>query len=147
MQKFTTVRDAKEFISSRLIAESQLEGVLLSDVERKMLYFSETGWTLPDIEEASAIFDRDYDQSQYEQKIAAIARNFLANARKNDQNEYDTWKEAVRTLRQEDHYLLVLIDPPRESPDFSWGRLLKLSVIGLVIVCLAFVISYQFLKK
>ena len=147
MQTFATVRDAKEFIISRIIAEAQLKGVLLSDVERKMLYFSETGWTLPDMEEVSDIFDREYDQSQYEQKIASIIRSFRTRARKNDQNEYDTWKEAVQTLRQEDHYLLVLIDAPSESSNFSWGRVLKLSAIGLLIVCLAFVISYQFLKK
>ncbi|MDW5265810.1 MULTISPECIES: hypothetical protein [Acidobacteriaceae] len=147
MQTFATTRNAKEFLISRIITEAQLEGVSLSHIEQKMLYFSETGWTLPDITEASDIFDRDYDQSQYEQKIAALIRNLCAKARKNDRNEFYTWKKAVQTLRREDHYLLVLIDAVDSPPSISWPRLLKLSVITLLITCLAFVITYEFLLK
>jgi hypothetical protein len=147
VQTFATTRDAKEFLIGRILTEAQLEGVPLSDIERKMLYFSETGWTLPDITEAGDIFDRDYDQSQYEQKIAALIRNLCAKARKNDRNEFDTWKKAVQTLRREDHYLLVLIDAVDSPASISWPRLLKLSVITLLITCLAFVITYEFLLK
>ena len=32
-----------------------------------MLYFSETGWTLPDIREVEEAFGREYDMSEYEQ--------------------------------------------------------------------------------
>jgi hypothetical protein len=49
MNAFHSGRQAKEFLISEIIAEAQRENVALSDVERKMLYFTETGWTLPDI--------------------------------------------------------------------------------------------------
>jgi hypothetical protein len=62
VQRFATARDAKEFLVSRIITESQREGVPLSEVERKMLYFSETAWTLPDIGEVNDAFDREYNQ-------------------------------------------------------------------------------------
>ena len=61
MQTFSTPREAKEFLVSRIVAEAQREGVPLSEIERKMLYFSETGWTLPDMMEVDEAFDRDYD--------------------------------------------------------------------------------------
>ena len=38
----------------------------------RMLYFTETGWTLPDMKQVSSDFDRDYDQGEYEQKIGGL---------------------------------------------------------------------------
>jgi hypothetical protein len=49
MKAFHSGREAKEFLISELVAEAQDENVPLSEVERKMLYFTESGWTLPDI--------------------------------------------------------------------------------------------------
>jgi hypothetical protein len=50
---FSTAREAKEFLVSEIVAEAQRKNVPLSEIERKMLYFSETGWTLPDIMEVN----------------------------------------------------------------------------------------------
>lgn len=70
MNRFSDAREAKEFLVSRIAEEAQQEAVPLSEVERKMLYFSETAWTLPDIMDVSDEFDRTYDQGEYEKKIA-----------------------------------------------------------------------------
>jgi hypothetical protein len=87
VQTFATARDAKEFLVSRIIAESRREGVPLSEVETKMLYFSETAWTLPDIVEVNDAFDREYNQAEYEQKIRRLIRNLCTNARANNPEE------------------------------------------------------------
>jgi hypothetical protein len=50
-------RHAKEFLVSKIVNEAQREGLLPSEIEKKMLYFSETGWTLPDMEEINTAFD------------------------------------------------------------------------------------------
>jgi hypothetical protein len=47
--RFHSAREAKEFLISRIVEEARRENIPLSEVERKMLYFSETDWTLPDI--------------------------------------------------------------------------------------------------
>ena len=117
----------------------------MSEVERKMLYFSETAWTLPDILEVNNAFDREYDQTEYEQKIGGLVHNLCARTRANDREESEAWNEAVRTLRREDHYLLVLIDAGEPS-SVSAGRLLRLVVIavviaGLVLAVLALVMN------
>jgi len=44
MNQFSQSRDAKEFLIARIVREAQIEGVPLSEIERKMLYFSETHW-------------------------------------------------------------------------------------------------------
>jgi hypothetical protein len=147
MKKFTTVRDAKEFLVSRIVTQAQRESVPLSEVEEKMLYFSETAWTLPDIAEVNDAFDRDYNQVKYEQKIGMLIRNFLDETRKNNRDEFEAWKEAVRTIRQEDHYLLVLIAAADASPSMSGGRFLKLLALAFVAACVILAIGYLFLKR
>ena len=58
--------DAKQFLITRVIEEGELEQLRLSDVEKKMLSFTETCPSLPDIYEANAEFERDYDSDEYE---------------------------------------------------------------------------------
>jgi hypothetical protein len=146
VQTFTTTRDAKEFLVSRIITEAQREGVPLSETERKMLYFSETAWTLPDIAAVSDAFDRDYDQARYEEKIGTLVRNFTANSRKNNRGDFDAWTEAVRTIHREDHYLLVLISAAgsKGSPHAGF---LKLAAIGFVLACLILAVAFLFLRR
>lgn len=110
MSEFASVREAKEFLVARIVQEAQAQGVPLSEVERKMLYFTESGWTLPDIGEVNEAFDRDYDQASYEAKIAKIIRQIRTDDRKRSPQQFEAWKDAVKMLRKEDHYLLVMID-------------------------------------
>ena len=110
MQQFATTREAKEFLIGRIVEQAQRGGIALTDVERKMLYFSETGWTLPDIPAVNDVFDRDYDQATYEAKIAALVRKIQATNGAAGGEQADAWDEALRILRKEDHYLLVMID-------------------------------------
>jgi hypothetical protein len=146
MPRFATTRDAKEFLVSRIVAEAQREGVPLSEIERKMLYFSETAWTLPDIAEVNDAFDREYDQASYEEKIGNLVRNFCTHSRKTNREDFEAWKEAVQKICQEDHYLLVLIntDKSRNSPKTSF---LKLATIGFVLACVVFAVAYLFLAR
>jgi len=75
MQRFATVRDAKTYLIERIIAQASQDGITLSDVERKMLYLSESGWTLPDMMAISSEFDQHYDQDEYERKIAKVVQH------------------------------------------------------------------------
>jgi len=68
---FKTEREAKEFLIGRILAEAERTGIEINEVERKMLYFSETGWSLPGILDVNAEFERDYDNDEYEAKSPA----------------------------------------------------------------------------
>ena len=59
MTTFQSARDAKEFLTARIVEEAKRENISLSEVERKMLYFSETHWTLPDIALVSEKFEHE----------------------------------------------------------------------------------------
>ena len=66
---------AKEFLISRVIEEARADGVTLSEVERKMLYFTEVHPSLPDIYDVNEQFERNYDRDEYEAKISRLLKN------------------------------------------------------------------------
>jgi len=113
--QFKTMRAAKEYLATRIVEEAKNTGTPLSDIERKMLYFTESGWTLPDIYEANAEFDRDYDEIEYEKKIGELVGNIQARDAAQSQQEQAAWDDAVEKLSQGDHYLLILIDAAPSS--------------------------------
>jgi hypothetical protein len=153
---FESGREAKEYLVGRIVEEARREGVPLSEIETKMLYFSETAWTLPDIMDVNEAFERDYESVSYEEKIAGLIRGLGAEDRKRDLNQRERWGEAVRLLSREDHYLLVLIGVAEGMikptgigyPKPSWSRFLKLIWlgIGIFLVFCAFFAAYLGLK-
>jgi hypothetical protein len=133
MNAVRDAREAKEFLISKIVAEAQRENAPLSELECKMLYFTESGWTLPDIMQVSEQFDREYDQDEYEKKIARIVAKAFKGILHDSSGEYDKWLAAVRLLQGEDHYISVLVRlvdlrPRRDQ--------LKLLAAGLATACI-----------
>ena len=121
MKEFRTIKEAKDFLAERIASEAEHEGVPLSEVERKMLYFSETDWTLPDIRTVSAEFEQDYDENKYEQKIAGLVRKIEARNHAEKPGEGEAWDEALLKLSEGDHYLTVLTTMVGEVPTVRHG--------------------------
>jgi hypothetical protein len=107
MGRFASAREAKEFLVEK-IADEARAGVSLSDVERKMLYFSETGWAPAETVEACHRFDSECNRREYETKIAQLIRNTRKRARSEGKHALAAWSNAIGTLSGEDHYLLVM---------------------------------------
>lgn len=127
-------------IAERIASQAVQEGSPLSVVECKMLLFSETSPTFPDILEVNEIFDRDYDRNEYETKIS----NLIGHLRSSDRMNPDanpTWTEAVRSLRGQDYYFMVMLDKAggRERPRGDFVRLIATAV---AIVAVALAIAY-----
>lgn len=126
MATIKTIREAKDYLAGKIAEEAEREGMPLTEVERKMLYFTETGWTLPDMKAASAEFDREYDQDAYERKIGNLVGGVRARNDAGSESDKEAWDHAVLKLTDGDHYLLVLIDaaPPEHQGGSSlWDRL------------------------
>jgi len=135
-QRFRTIREAKEYLADVITKEAERDGTPLTDVERKMLFFTETGWTLPDMKAISSEFDRDYDQDKYEQKISSIITRIRARFAGGDPDQAQmTWDLALEKLGEGDHYLLVLADaanPVRRGARHN----LKMVIVALVFLVL-----------
>ena len=143
MKAFRSGRQAKEFLIPRIVAEAQRENVPLSEIERKMLYFSESGWTLPDMTTVYEEFDHELDQDEYEHKIASLIRKADKHARKESREEYGAWWAAVRFLQREDHYISVMIRIAGLRPA---GDQLKLLGAGLGVVTCILLAEFLSLK-
>ena len=113
---FRTERAAKEYLIERIATEAQREGVALTEIERNMLFFSETGWTLPNMLEVNAEFERVCDNNEYERMIAELVRKVEKQNEAAGGDEQSKWDDAVAKLSEGDHYLLTLIDLGRSSP-------------------------------
>lgn len=141
MSRFSNARDAKEFLVGQIVAQAQREAVPLSEVEQKMLYFSEHGWAPADIMETSSKFDSVCNQREYEEKIALLIRNARNRVHRQDKQELEVWADAIRALRKEDHYLLVMVDQAGASLRPPGDRL-KLVGVALAIIGAGLLVVY-----
>jgi len=101
--------NAKQFLISRVIEEAGVEQASLSEVEKKMLYFTEAHPSLPDMFAVNAEFERDYDSDEYEAKIAGLLQNARDRDRQSSPSREQEWKGALDALKKEDHYILVMV--------------------------------------
>ena len=115
MREFESVREAKEFLAEKIVAEAEREELVLSEVERKMLLFSETGWTLPEMAQIGEEFDQTYDPAEYEATIAGLVTHIETRFRAEDEPGLAEWNAAVSKLSEEDHYLSVLVRAPQPA--------------------------------
>jgi len=123
VQVFATEREALDYLAGKICDQAQRENVPVTEVERKMLYFSETGWSLPDIANVNAEFDRDYDQNEYERKVALLIANLTAHHHQNNREAEKYWDAAVERLSDGDYYIQIMLDLARSRGSKRSGLL------------------------
>ncbi len=108
---------AKEFLISKVLRQADEDGVLLSDLERRMLNFCEGSASTEDIEAAEK-FGSEYDNDIYEAKIAQLLRKaYQRDAKLGQQNQ---WQHAIKALRNEDWYIVVMLQQSGIRPSLGW---------------------------
>lgn len=145
-----TARESVEFFARKIEQQAQSENVLLSDVEKRMLRFSEIEPDGVNDRQLCADFDREYDMDNYEQKIGDL----LVRAYERDKyspNELDQYPVAKSALGDHDYYIwfaLWRIFPesrpglPPRTPSSLQDNLIYLAVaFAVVAVLLYFVLN------
>ena len=120
------VREAKDFLVQRIKRQADLEGAPLSELEIRMLYFTENEEPAEDPMALNAVFERQYDSDEYERKIATLMRRAYKAACAEGPPTKRQWNAAIRRLSQGDHYLPVMWDP-RPALRLSSGKALILA--------------------
>lgn len=101
-------QDAITFLIERIDEQALRDGVQLSDVERRMLRWSEVepgGINDPALNDQ---FEAECDSDEYEEKIS----NLLSRAYEHDKNDSrrnSQWDDAKNALKGHDYYLLVML--------------------------------------
>ncbi len=126
--QFSTEREAKEFLADKISQESGLEGAPLSDVERRLLLFSEQD---PGSEQGipeDMLYDTDFD---WEARMTALLRQAWQRD-KADPAERQKYLDAMERLKSSDHYIQVIA-----GPVFGGSFLGITNVSGLPVISLS----------
>jgi hypothetical protein len=106
------VREAKDFLVAQTAEQAALEGVPLSDLEKRMMYFTEGPDAVEDPVKLNDEFEAQYDSKKFETKIAKLLHHAHARIKKENAGKTRLWGDAIRALRKGDHYILVLWGAP-----------------------------------
>jgi hypothetical protein len=132
-------KEAKDFLVEQTAEQAALESVALSELEKRMMYFTESDpASCPNPLELNEEFERQYDTQEYEAKIARLLHHAYKRLRQEAPQKTRDWDDAIRTLRKGDHYLLVFwslkpADENRLRDSFIMVGIGLLIVAGIVI--------------
>ncbi|MGA9526693.1 MAG: hypothetical protein WBS24_01120 [Terriglobales bacterium] len=124
--------EAKEFLASRIVDQAKLESIEFSEIERKMLFYSEAHPSLPDMDTVLVEFDQNYNTGPYELVVSTLICHAFRRDRK-DPALAQQWKDAARSLRWEDHYINVMLKRGLASATRMRDFLVYIAV-GLLVV-------------
>ena len=117
--------EAYEFFVSRIIEQAKKEEIILSSIEQDMLRFSVQD-EHADLEMQEA-FNQQYDMAEYEGKVARLIKDVfdkeLREAPSDREKEAvrEHYRSAYKTLRQQDSYLVVMVDRAIGRYLKKWG--------------------------
>ena len=120
------IQQAKDFLVGQAAQQASLDGVALSDLEKRMMYFTESADATVNPIELNDAFEAQYDTAEYEIKISRLLRHAFLRVKKENSETARQWNEAVKVLNKGDHYILVLLDqrlsgerPPYDNLKFA----------------------------
>jgi hypothetical protein len=103
-------KQAKDFLVAQAAEQAAIEGVPLSDLEKRMMYFTESDpASCPDPLALNDEFEAQFEMSEYEAKIFNLLDHARERLRKEDPTRTRHWNDAVGELEKGDHYILVLL--------------------------------------
>lgn len=123
--------EAKEFLIGKINLEAELDGIPLTEIERKMLYFSEVEQEPPDLFEVNDQFEKECDSQEYEAKIAGLIKKAYERDRAVSRDNVRRWFDEITALSKEDHYILVMVGQAHLRKP---GDTLRLLGAGIAIV-------------
>lgn len=110
------VREAKDFLVHETAKQASIEGVALSELEKRMMYFVENEDMGEDPLTLNDEFEANYDTDEYEAKISGLLHRAYARVKKENPEAARQWKQAIRDISKGDHYLPVLWGIPTLGP-------------------------------
>jgi hypothetical protein len=119
---------------------SNLDNVSLSELEKRMMYFTESDPTsCEDPFGLNEEFEAQYDAPEYESKISGLLHHAHKRLKGENPEKVREWNDAMRTLSRGDHYLLVLwrVRPASKDGKGDSGRNVITCGIIALIVCYA----------
>lgn len=132
------VGEAKDFLVQQTAEQAVLENVPLSGLEKRMMYFTETGECPEDPIALNDAFEAEYDTTTYEKKISRLMAGAYRRIKRENPEKLRLWDKAFRVLSEGDHYVLLFWrqktfrKPARMWPTYVLGALAAASLYLLM---------------
>jgi hypothetical protein len=123
--------------------QAQLEGILLSDLEKRMMHFTEGPDACEDPAALNEEFEVQYNTAEYEAKIARLMAQAYRRLKKQNPEAARSWNAAIRELRKGDHYILVMWSPWSSATSAPWG-FRKATGASLILIVMMAVLGMVF---
>jgi hypothetical protein len=94
------VRKAKDFLVAQTVEQAALEGAPLSDLEKRMMYFTEGAGATEDPTTLNEEFEAPYERAKYEKKISHFMHHAHTRVHKQGETALQTWDDAIRRLKR-----------------------------------------------
>jgi hypothetical protein len=134
-------KQAKYFLVEQTVEQASLEGVPLTDVEKKMMYFTESDPSSCDNPiELNDEFEAQCETKEYEAKISRLLHHAYKRLKEVHPERVRNWDQAIPTLRKGDHYLLVMVDQSSDS-GLDWWKPFFLGIGISVLFCILIVVE------
>ncbi len=136
-------KEAKDFLVGQTAQQAAIEGVPLSDLEKRMMYFTEFDGSCENPVQLNEEFEAQYDTAEYEAKIAGLLRNAYKRIKLEGAPTKHQWDAAIEKLSEGDHYILVLwrASPKSEHPTRDF-----LIYVGIGILVLFLIVAGVYIK-
>jgi hypothetical protein len=119
---FHTQSEARRFFVDRIIQQADREHVRLSEDERQMLLWSESGSDAVGDPELAHRLAAEISDADYESKITGLLRRSFAADVVADQSSRESWRDAWSVLNRGDHYILIMINAAVGAEIKPWWR-------------------------
>ena len=118
---FTSQIQAKAFFVEKIIFQAQKDNEPLSDAEKYMLQWTETedGFEMNQV--LIDQFNAETNDSEYEKKISNLLRSAYEADVTNASEMKEKYRDAYKTLKKGDHYILVMIEDAIAVKLKKWG--------------------------
>jgi len=113
-------REAKDFLVQQTVEQATLKNVPFSHLERRMMYFTESGDCPEDPIALSDAFETEYNPTVYEKKVSRLMASAYRRIKNENPEKLRLWKEAYRVLSKGDHYILVFWRAPSKQSPRTW---------------------------
>ena len=101
------VGEAKDFLVQQTAEQAVVENVPLSNLEKRMMYFTETAECPEDPIALNNAFEAEYDSKAYEKKISRLMTHAYRRIKRESPEKLRLWNDAFAVLRKGDHYILL----------------------------------------
>lgn len=130
---------AKDFLVEQAAQQAVLDHTPLSDLEKRMMYFTESDpASCDDPIGLNNEFEAEYDTPQHEAKMSKLLGRAYKRLKADNPGERLQWDEAVSTLEKGDHYVLLFLrrTATNDRPSGPGSKVVKygaMFVLGFVL--------------